>query len=108
MSSRFCEAGFAGTILPNARSNASGLSSVSNSCAASRKRLYCSGSSAFRFRDSGAGLLFALVFAFMLRLTSCSIGEPLAYDTTDRTFGALIIINAERGPVVVAEIEFAR
>lgn len=37
---------------------------------------------------------------------SRSIGEPLTYDTTDRTFGALNIINAEPGPVVVAEIEF--
>jgi hypothetical protein len=38
---------------------------------------------------------------------SRSIGEPLAYDTTDRAFSALDIIDAESDPVVMPEIELS-
>jgi hypothetical protein len=38
---------------------------------------------------------------------SRSIGEPLAHDTFNSTFGALNVINAKPHAVAISEIEFA-
>ena len=50
-----------GRIFLDARSNASGSSPASTSRANSRKRLYCSGLSALRFRVFGSAFVFGLV-----------------------------------------------
>lgn len=71
------------------RLNSSSLAAASISSAVSMKRRDCS--------------LRGFAFPGINRL---AVGEPLTDDTTDQTFGALFIINAERSPIVVAEIEF--
>ena len=45
---------------------------------------------------------------FAPRETSCSIGQPLALGADNRAVGARLVIDAERDPVVVAEIELGR
>ena len=36
---------------------------------------------------------------------SCLIGQPLANDAAKRGFGALLVINAKRDPLIIPEIE---
>lgn len=87
-----------GAIFLNARSNASPVSSASNSRAFSMKRSFC----VFSF-----GLDLALAMGAYFRV-SCPIGQALTDDTTKCTIRTALIVNAKSGTVAVPEIIFGQ
>jgi hypothetical protein len=75
-------------------------SAWSGSSSPSRESFNCTGSLYGAPNEIGLGGSRLIGFAM-----SRSIGQPLADDAADRSFGALLIFDAERRPVVVPEIE---
>jgi hypothetical protein len=106
----------------SARSNASGLSSISTSRAVSMKRLNCSELSGFGVGFRGIsgwctpiGRLSSPAYRGLgywrferLSATSCFIRQPLSFDAIQGDICASRVIKPKRNSIVIAEVDFSK
>jgi hypothetical protein len=90
--------GFCGTIFSNVRLNSSAVASATISQAVSRMRF--ARSSLVRLGEALRGIAYFPM--------SRSIGQSLTYNAPNDAIGSLNVVDAECGPLVVAEVELGK